>query len=167
MTTIATGETTAPLIAFIKSLRLQLDRQGKLDWELLVHRWLLDSGQSGRRRGFKKSLVQHQHEPEDHALGRSRGGFGSKLHLVTDSHGLPLAVTLTPGQRQEATQLRDPAERASAIPQTWRAVLASVPARLAGDKGYSYPFDPPLVAGTSDQGADPAQVQPEKEQSCL
>ncbi len=36
---------------------------------------------------------------------KPRGGFGSKLHLLTDSHGLPLAVKLTPGQRQEATQV--------------------------------------------------------------
>src|SRR5262245_58321226 len=26
-------------------------------------------------------------EPADHALGRSRGGFGTKLHLVSDGNG--------------------------------------------------------------------------------
>src|SRR4029453_3271827 len=40
-------------------------------------------------------------EPRDHALGRSQGGFGTKLHLVTDGHGIVLAVWVTPGQRHE------------------------------------------------------------------
>ncbi len=32
-------------------------------------------------------------EPSDHALGRSRGGFGSKLHVLADGNGLALALT--------------------------------------------------------------------------
>ena len=35
------------------------------------------------------------------ALGRSRGGFSTKLHLRCDARGLPLAVVLTPGQTHE------------------------------------------------------------------
>jgi transposase len=35
-------------------------------------------------------------------LGRSRGGFSTKLHLRCDARGLPLAVVLTPGQTHEA-----------------------------------------------------------------
>jgi len=31
-------------------------------------------------------------EPPDHALGRSRGGFGTKIHLVCDSHGIIVAI---------------------------------------------------------------------------
>ena len=33
-------------------------------------------------------------EPQDHALGRSQGGFGTKVHLVCDGHGIMLAVWL-------------------------------------------------------------------------
>ena len=40
-------------------------------------------------------------EPPDHALGRSRGGFGTKTHLVCDSNGIVLAVWVTAGQRHE------------------------------------------------------------------
>jgi hypothetical protein len=32
------------------------------------------------------------------ALGRSCGGFGSKIHLVTDGNGLPLGFCLSQGQ---------------------------------------------------------------------
>lgn len=34
-------------------------------------------------------------------MGRSRGGFSTKLHAVVDTKGRPLYVTLTPGQRHE------------------------------------------------------------------
>jgi hypothetical protein len=35
-------------------------------------------------------------------LGRSRGGWGSKLHLVTDRKGTPLAAVVTAGQAHES-----------------------------------------------------------------
>ena len=37
------------------------------------------------------------------ALGRSRGGFSTKLHLVCDGLGNPLAAILTSGQQHEST----------------------------------------------------------------
>ncbi len=44
-------------------------------------------------------------EPADHALGRSRGGFSTKLHLLCDRHGHPLHFHLTAGQAHESTAL--------------------------------------------------------------
>ena len=41
-------------------------------------------------------------EPLDHALGRSRGGFGTKIHLVCDSHGFIVAIQITAGQAHES-----------------------------------------------------------------
>ncbi|HAT7955662.1 TPA: IS5 family transposase, partial [Legionella pneumophila] len=35
------------------------------------------------------------------ALGRSKGGFSSKIHVKVDSFGLPLCFILTPGQDSE------------------------------------------------------------------
>jgi hypothetical protein len=43
--------------------------------------------------------------PEDEALGRSRGGFSTKVHLACDGMGRPLSVVVTPGQRHGSTQL--------------------------------------------------------------
>lgn len=40
-------------------------------------------------------------------LGRSRGGFGSKLHLAFEGEGRPLGITVTEGQRHESTQLEN------------------------------------------------------------
>ncbi|SPW28359.1 Transposase and inactivated derivatives [Edwardsiella tarda] len=38
----------------------------------------------------------------DNGLGRSRGGFGTKIHLATDGGGLPLNIVLSPGQAHES-----------------------------------------------------------------
>ena len=38
------------------------------------------------------------------ALGRSRGGFTTKVHLVCDALGNPVRFVLTPGQRADITQ---------------------------------------------------------------
>jgi transposase len=76
-------------------------------------------------------------EPADHALGRSRGGFGTKVHLVTDGRGLPLALHLTGGQRQECEVL-EPALQAVRI-RLPRGRPRQRPEALAGDKAYSFP----------------------------
>ena len=38
------------------------------------------------------------------ALGRSRGGFSTKLHVVVNGLGLPVEFKLTPGQAADVTQ---------------------------------------------------------------
>lgn len=38
------------------------------------------------------------------ALGRSRGGFSTKIHIIVDAHGQPLRFRLTGGQRHDLTQ---------------------------------------------------------------
>ena len=42
---------------------------------------------------------------EGEALGRSRGGLTSKIHLAVDGHGLPMSIILTPGQAGDNPQL--------------------------------------------------------------
>lgn len=76
-------------------------------------------------------------EPADHALGRSRGGFGTKLHLVTDGTGLPLAVAASPGQAHESQYLMPLLDTIRVQPPRGRP--RQRPAALAGDKGYSFP----------------------------
>jgi transposase len=78
--------------------------------------------------------VRHAEEPQDHALGRSRGGYGTKFHLVTDSNGIPLAVEVTAGQVHESTQVEAVMDQI-AIPQPLGRPRKR-PERLAGDKAY-------------------------------
>ena len=76
-------------------------------------------------------------EPADHPLGRSRGGFGTKVHLVTDGRGLPLGLHLTGGQRQECEVL-EPVLQAIRI-RLPRSRPRQRPRRSPGDKAYSFP----------------------------
>jgi transposase len=101
-------------------------------------------------------------EPADHALGRSRGGFGTKLHLVTDGNGVPLQVLASAGQRHECL-FAEPVLRATQVRcanRRWR----SRPRQVAGDKGYSYPAVrrylrrrriQPVIPTRKNQPADP------------
>jgi hypothetical protein len=41
-------------------------------------------------------------EPADHALGRSRGGWTTKLHLAAEHGRKPLSMLLTAGHRETA-----------------------------------------------------------------
>src|SRR5262245_45414711 len=103
------------------------------------------SGAAGRQPARKKKLAPppllagpealRLEEPSDHALGRSQGGFGTKVHLVTDGQGTVLAVWVTPGQRHESQAFAVVMLRAK---RPRRAGRRRWPKRVAGDKGYSY-----------------------------
>lgn len=75
-------------------------------------------------------------EPEDHALGRSRGGFTTKIHLVCDGDGRPLGFKLTPGQAHDNTALEDLLTRVDDEVRDSDGNKVQWPDALAGDKGY-------------------------------
>jgi transposase len=56
------------------------------------------SGTSVLSRGKKSNGEQ--------ALGRSSGGFSTKIHALCDSHGNPLRFILTSGERSDYTQAK-------------------------------------------------------------
>ncbi len=43
---------------------------------------------------------------EEAALGKSKGGFSTKIHALVDALGNPLKFILTAGQRNDITQLK-------------------------------------------------------------
>ena len=43
----------------------------------------------------------------EQALGRSRGGFSTKIHVTVDGLGNPLRLLLTPGQRHDIIKAHD------------------------------------------------------------
>ncbi len=96
-----------------------------------MHRRHHRPGRPLRRRGRKKG---DPHEPADHALGRSRGGYTTKVHLLCDANGHPLHFHLTAGQAHESTALEELLQGvdlhdSDGNPVAW-------PVALAGDKGY-------------------------------
>ena len=76
----------------------------------------------------------------------TRGGYGSKVHLMTDGTGLPIACVLTQGNRNECPVFD--ALLGDALANTGGAL----PERLAADRGYSAGR---IRAGLSAMGVEP------------
>ena len=55
--------------------------------------------------GSPKKGADAQESLKRQALGRSRGGFSTKIHVLCEGAGLPISVLLTPGQAHESTML--------------------------------------------------------------
>lgn len=55
-------------------------------------------------------------EPEDHGLGRSRGGFTAKIHLSCEQGQKPLSLLITAGQRGDSPQF-EPVLNAIGVPR--------------------------------------------------
>lgn len=78
----------------------------------------------GCRRGQKGGTSSERDMRE--ALGRSRGGFGTKVCVVAEGGGRAIAFAIAPGQAHELPMAPDLLSR-----------LPDVPRWVVGDKGYS------------------------------
>ncbi|WP_413252929.1 IS5 family transposase [Streptomyces brevispora] len=114
------------------ALMAQADADEDLNWAVSVDSTIVRAHQhaaGARKKGPPAG------EPHDHAIGRSRGGLTTKIHLASDAHCRPLAFVLTAGQAGDApafpdvmAQLRVPRPRGR--PRTR-------PDTVLADKAYS------------------------------
>ncbi|WP_420169788.1 IS5 family transposase [Streptomyces violaceoruber] len=86
-----------------------------------------------RRRGPSKGALAG--EPDHHALGRSRGGLSTKIHLAADGRCRPLAFVLTPGQAGDAPAFPEVMARLRVPRPTGRP--RTTPDTVLTDKAYS------------------------------
>ncbi|WP_414621626.1 transposase [Calothrix sp. CCY 0018] len=105
------------------------DKEGNLDWKVPARRWNCDTRPSTRRRGKKGG-------EEDEKLGRSRGGFSTKIHIRCEGFGKPITFLLSPGQRNESLFLEQLMEQGT-VKRSGRGRPRIRPLRLVGDKGYT------------------------------
>jgi len=111
-------------------LRRQADSAGQIDW----------------RTHFVDATVvrAHQHAAgarggqDGEALGRSRGGFSTKVHLRAEGDGKPLAVVISGGERHESKYV-EALLASGAVRRPGPGRPRRRPSRLVGDRGYSYP----------------------------
>jgi transposase len=110
------------------TLQQVADTQGRVDWS--IH--FLDS-----------TIVRaHQHAAgarggqATEALGRSRGGFSTKLHVRADRRGAPLVLLVTAGQRHDQMAFTDLMEHGR-VKRDSCGRPRQRPERVVGDKGYS------------------------------
>jgi transposase len=120
----------------------RLDAVGEVVWEVSIDsstaRAHHHAGGARRRpsRADDKKGICH---PADEALGRSRGGLTTKVHLACDGRGRPLSIVITPGHRHDSTQLAPVLDGIRVPRPGGRGRPRTRPDRLIADKGYSYP----------------------------
>jgi transposase len=71
------------------------------------------------------------------ALGRSRGGLSTKIHLAVDGRGRPLSIVLTPGQAGDNPQLLNVLD-SIAVHDGGPGRPRKRPDMLIADKGYAH-----------------------------
>jgi putative transposase len=84
-----------------------------------------------RAQGAESSYKDLADEPADHALGRSRGGWTTKIHALTDRLCSPTTLLLSAGQAGDNPAL-------APLLEIYRS-QNTAPFRLLADKAYSHP----------------------------
>lgn len=88
------------------------------------------AGSSACRRGAKRGTWPGE------AIGRSRGGLTTKIHLACDGQGRPLAFTITAGNVNDCTQFEQVMARIR-VERCGPGRPRTRPEVVAADKGYS------------------------------
>jgi transposase len=147
--TLADGVRPVPALATRRNLGADPDqaagarRRGRAD-HLGCQRGLHHRpGAPTRGRGTQKGDLQAEPpggdaavEPADHALGRSRGGWTTKLHLGCEQGRKPLSLLITAGQRGDSPQFTAVVERIR-VPRLDAGRPRTRPDRVLADKAYS------------------------------
>lgn len=112
----------------LEQVQVRDDSVGAVEWTVSVdstisraHQHAAGARKKGRRR---------------EALGRSRGGLTTKVHLACDGRGLPLAVVVTPGNVNDSTVF-DEVMEALRVPRAGAGRPRRRPDAVVADKAYS------------------------------
>ena len=93
----------------MQALLSQADAAGLIDWDVSVDATIARAHQHAtnttRLAGDPANYMKQFPEPGDHAIGRSRGGLTTKLHLVCDGRGRPLSMMITAGNINDTTMM--------------------------------------------------------------
>ena len=113
----------------------RVDGRSKLDRSL----WCVDGSLVRAHHSCVGGSRRESLNAGENALGRSRGGYSTKLHVACDGQGIPLGICLTAGNVNEPTEFISLME---SIPLGLRR-KANRPRAVAGDKAYvaRYIFD--------------------------
>jgi transposase len=74
-------------------------------------------------------------EPDDHGLGRSRGGLTTKLHLAVEQAQKPMSLVITAGQRGDSPQFQVVLGRIR-VPRLGPGRPRTRPDKVRADKAY-------------------------------
>ncbi len=129
--------TWARILARLQALA---DAAGLITWDVSVDSTVARAHQhaaGARKRGDLQAEPPGGvfAEPDDHALGRSRGGLTTKTHLACEQGQKPLSVIVTAGQRGDSPQFRAVLE-AIRVARPAGGRPRTRPDRVLADKAY-------------------------------
>ncbi len=95
----------------VTALQTRADAAGLITWDVSVDSTIARAHQHAA--GARRHPSQQQEppgglsaEPDDHALGRSRGGLTTKIHLACEQGQKVLSLIVTAGQRGDSPQFQ-------------------------------------------------------------
>ncbi|MGX1506125.1 UNVERIFIED_CONTAM: transposase [Streptomyces graminofaciens] len=140
------------------------DAKGAIAWDLNVDSTVCRAHQhaaGARNRGDQQKEPPGGvfTEPGDHGLGRSRGGFTTKLHLAVEQGQKPMAILVTAGQRGDSPQFET---RAGESPRASHRAGPATRSSRSGPRGQGVrlPKEPRLPASPRDPLHHPGQGRP-------
>ncbi|BCW73431.1 IS5 family transposase [Arthrobacter sp. NicSoilB8] len=82
------------------------EARGEVDWSVSVDSTVDRVHQHGsnlpRITGGPSNYMTLFAEPDDHAIGRARGGLSTKIHALVEDNGRPVVLLGAPGQGRDA-----------------------------------------------------------------
>jgi transposase len=125
----------------VTGLQTRAEAAGLITWDVSVDSTIARAHQhsAGARRNphqQKEPPCDSVGEPVDHALGRSRGGLTTKLHLACEQGQKPLSMLLTAGQRGDSPQFIAVLDRIR-VPRPGGGRPRTTPERVLADKAYT------------------------------
>ncbi|WP_431883090.1 IS5 family transposase [Micromonospora gifhornensis] len=128
-------------VRILTALQAAADAAGRITWDVSVDSSTARAHQhaaGARKRGICRPnrLAGVRQEPADHALGRSRGGLTTKLHLGCEQGQKPLSIVLTAGQRGDSPQFI-PVLEGIRVPRLDAGRPRTRPDRILADKAYT------------------------------
>ncbi|MEF9907271.1 IS5 family transposase [Streptomyces sp. P9-A2] len=123
-------------------LQARADAAGLITWEVNVDSTICRAHQhaAGARRdgqGQKEPPGGIRVEPDDHALGRSRGGWTTKIHLACEQRQRPLSPLVTAGRRRGGEAAFPGVLEGIRVPRLGPGRPRRRPLRVRGDKACS------------------------------
>ena len=124
----------------LTGLQARADAAGLVTWDVSVDSTVARAHQhaaGARKRGDLQAEPPGgvAAEPDDHGLGRSRGGLSTKVHLACEQGQKPLSVLITAGQRGDSPQFQAVLEGIR-VPRPGRGRPRTRPRRVLADKAY-------------------------------
>ncbi|MFD3456993.1 IS5 family transposase [Streptomyces sp. NPDC058691] len=125
----------------LEHVQVRDDAVGTVQWTVSVDSTINRAHQhaaGARKKGTQNGdeLADPQRSAARQALGRSRGGLTTKVHLAVDGRGLPLSILVTPGNVNDSTVFQ--AVMADIyVARAGRGRPRTRPARVVADKAYS------------------------------